>query len=163
MTDPVTVVLVVLVWLVALVASVLGGGLVTQWVLRAAARSGDPGNAPSVPARPRRPGGPASPVDPAAVPVPPPPRTGPLGTEAVKALRGGTWIGILERFAITGCLLAGQPGGIAVVVAVKGLGRYPELREHPVASERFVVGTLASMCWAATVGVAANAVLLLLR
>jgi len=156
MTDPVTAVLVVLVWAVALVASVLGGGRVTQWVLRAAARSGDPG---SVPARPRRPG----PVDPATVPVPPPPRTGPIGTEAVKALRGGTWIGILERFAITGCLLAGQPGGIAVVVAVKGLGRYPELREHPVASERFVVGTLASMCWAATVGVVANAVLLLLR
>ena len=57
---------------------------------------------------------------------------------------------------------AGEPGGIAFVVAIKGLGRYPELREHPVASERFVIGTLASMCWAATVGVAANAVLVAL-
>ncbi len=94
---------------------------------------------------------------------PPPPTTGPIGTEAVKALRGGTWIGILERFAITGCLLAGEPGGIAFVVAIKGLGRYPELREHPVASERFVIGTLASMCWAATLGVVANAVLAALR
>jgi hypothetical protein len=164
MTDPVTVVLVVLVWLVALVASVLGGGVVTQWVLRAAARSGGPTArpAPGPGRRPRRGGGSG---DPSAVPVPPPPppTTGPIGTEAVKALRGGTWIGILERFAITGCLLAGQPGGIALVVAVKGLGRYPELREHPVASERFVIGTLASMCWAATVGVVANAVLVALR
>ena len=98
------------------------------------------------------------------VPVPPPPPTsGTIGTEAVRALRGGTWIGFLERFAITGCLLAGYPSGIAFVVAIKGLGRYPELREHPVASERFVVGTLASMSWAATVGVLADAVLAALR
>ena len=134
----------------------------TQWVLRAAARAGDPARQrPGRAARPRTATGAA---DPAAVPVPPPPppATGPIGTEAVKALRGGTWIGILERFAITGCLLAGEPGGIAFVVAIKGLGRYPELREHPVASERFVIGTLASMCWAATVGVAANAVLVAL-
>ncbi len=159
MTDPVTVVLVVLVWVVALAASVLGGGPVTQWVLRAAARSGGSA-APGAPGGRR-----AAPADPAAVPVPPPPppTTGPIGTEAVKALRGGTWIGILERFAITGCLLAGEPGGIAFVVAIKGLGRYPELREHPVASERFVIGTLASMCWAATLGVVANAVLAALR
>ena len=162
MTDPVSVVLVVVVWVVALAASVLGGGPVTQWVLRAAARAGDPARQrPGRVARPRTATGAA---DPAAVPVPPPPppATGPIGTEAVKALRGGTWIGILERFAITGCLLAGEPGGIAFVVAIKGLGRYPELREHPVASERFVIGTLASMCWAATVGVAANAVLVAL-
>ncbi|QJW38443.1 hypothetical protein FIC82_012270 [Cellulosimicrobium protaetiae] len=154
-----TVVLVVVVWVVALAASVLGGGPVTQWVLRTAARSGDPGRG-----RAGRPRTTAGAVDPATVPVPPPPppATGPIGTEAVKALRGGTWIGILERFAITGCLLAGEPGGIAFVVAIKGLGRYPELREHPVASERFVIGTLASMCWAATVGVAANAVLVAL-
>jgi len=159
-TDPVTVVLVVVVWVVALAVKVLGGGPVTQWVLRAAARSGGSA-APGRAGRPRR----GAPADPAAVPVPPPPppTTGPIGTEAVKALRGGTWIGILERFAITGCLLAGEPGGIAFVVAIKGLGRYPELREHPVASERFVIGTLASMCWAATLGVVANAVLAALR
>ncbi|MGO2179704.1 hypothetical protein, partial [Cellulosimicrobium funkei] len=140
--------------------SVLGGGPVTQGVLRAAARAGGSA-APGRAGRPRR----GAPADPAAVPVPPPPppTTGPIGTEAVKALRGGTWIGILERFAITGCLLAGEPGGIAFVVAIKGLGRYPELREHPVASERFVIGTLASMCWAATLGVVANAVLAALR
>ncbi|MEV7971866.1 hypothetical protein [Cellulomonas sp. NPDC089187] len=73
---------------------------------------------------------------------------------AGERLRGGTWIGILERLAVTGCLLVGQPGGVAVVVAVKGLGRYPELRagDTPGVSERFVIGTLASMLWAGGVG-----------
>lgn len=74
-------------------------------------------------------------------------------------LRGGTWIGILERLAVTGCLVAGYPAGIAFVIAVKGLGRYPELREHPGLSERFVIGTLASMGWAALVGAAARGLL----
>lgn len=78
--------------------------------------------------------------------------SGPAGAQAVAALRGGTWIGVLERLAVTGCLVAGYPAGVAVVVAIKGLGRYPELREHPVASERFVIGTLASMGWAALMG-----------
>lgn len=79
---------------------------------------------------------------------------GPDGAHARSRLRGGTWIGILERVAVTGCLLAGEPGGVAVVIAVKGLGRYPELRsgDDPGVSERFVIGTLASLMWAAGVG-----------
>lgn len=72
-------------------------------------------------------------------------------------LRGGTWIGILERLAVTGTLALGYPEGIAFVIAVKGLGRYPELREHPGLSERFVIGTLASLGWAAALGAAARA------
>lgn len=80
---------------------------------------------------------------------------GPDSDRARAKLRGGTWIGVLERLAITGTLLAGEPGGVAVVVAVKGLGRYPELRagDDPAVSERFVIGTLASLLWAAGVGV----------
>ena len=77
---------------------------------------------------------------------------GPEGSAAVAALRGGAWIGLLERLATTGALLYGEPSAIAVVVAVKGLGRYPELREHPAASERFVIGSLASLTWAAGIG-----------
>jgi hypothetical protein len=72
-------------------------------------------------------------------------------------LRGGTWIGLFERLAVTGTILAGHPEGVAIVVAVKGLGRYPELREHPVASERFVVGTLASLVWAVALGLLGRA------
>lgn len=68
-------------------------------------------------------------------------------------LRGGTWIGMLERAAITGAIIAGFPEGVAVVLAIKGLGRYPELREsHPdkvsPAAERFIIGTLVSYTWA---------------
>jgi hypothetical protein len=77
--------------------------------------------------------------------------------EAMAVLRGGTWIGLLERLSVTGTVLAGHPEGVAIVVAVKGLGRYPELREHPVASERFVVGTLASLVWAVALGLLGRA------
>ena len=41
---------------------------------------------------------------------------------------GGKWIGYLERSAIAAGIVAGYPEVVAVVLAVKGLGRYPELR-----------------------------------
>lgn len=64
-------------------------------------------------------------------------------------LRGGTTIGYLERFALIGAVLAGQSAAVAVIVAVKGLGRFSEL-ENEQARERFIIGTLASLIWAAT-------------
>lgn len=65
---------------------------------------------------------------------------------AGEVLRGGAWIGALERLVIFGTLLAGYPEGIAVVLVVKGLARYPELRagDSPGAAERFIIGTLVS-------------------
>lgn len=66
---------------------------------------------------------------------------------AAEVLRGGAWIGALERAAVTATLVAGWPEGLAVVLAVKGLGRYPELR-HAGAAERFIIGTLSSVLWA---------------
>lgn len=72
---------------------------------------------------------------------------------ARRILRGGAIIGVLERLAVCLAILAGQPVAIAYVVAIKGLGRFAELKETPVAAERFIIGTLASMLWAA--GVAA--------
>ncbi|HHU39798.1 MAG TPA: hypothetical protein GXZ45_11030 [Propionibacterium sp.] len=77
-------------------------------------------------------------------------------------LRGGLWVGILERVAITGAIIAGHPELIAVVVAVKGLGRYPELQQAGGASERFIIGTLASFTVAVAVGLGTVAVLPLL-
>ena len=86
-------------------------------------------------------------ADPAAVGV-----TG--GPQDPTILRGGAWIGALERAAVAGALLVGSVEGLAVVLAVKGLGRFAELRA-PAAAERFIVGTLASGLWAAAcVGVA---------
>jgi len=121
-------------WLAALVVvgalavSVIGGSFLTGGVLRIASRSPDAGDGSG--------------------------NAGPLGEGPQDALRGGTWIGVLERIAVTGALLAGYPAAIGFVIAVKGLGRYPELHRHPAASERFVIGTLASMVWAAAVGLA---------
>jgi hypothetical protein len=76
------------------------------------------------------------------------------GPQDSDILRGGAWIGALERAAVGATLLAGSAEGLVVVLAVKGLGRYAELRS-PAAAERFIVGTLASALWAAAcVGVA---------
>jgi hypothetical protein len=71
---------------------------------------------------------------------------------STEVLRGGLVIGILERSAVVLAILAGQPIAIAYVVAIKALGRYPELKQTPAASERFIIGTLASMLWAAGIG-----------
>jgi hypothetical protein len=70
-----------------------------------------------------------------------------------RILRGGAIIGILERLGVCLAILTGQPVAIAYIVAIKGLGRFAELKETPVAAERFIIGTLASMLWAA--GIAA--------
>ncbi|MFZ2502401.1 MAG: hypothetical protein WAW88_07005 [Nocardioides sp.] len=70
---------------------------------------------------------------------------------AGEILRGGAWIGGLERTAIVAALLAGWPEGIALALAVKGLGRYPELRnqDNTGTAERFLIGTFTSVLWAA--------------
>ena len=74
---------------------------------------------------------------------------------SVRILRGGAIIGVLERLAVCLAILAGEPVAIAYVVAIKGLGRFAELKETPVAAERFIIGTLTSLLWAA--GIAALA------
>jgi len=77
-----------------------------------------------------------------------------------RILRGGAIIGVLERLAVCLAILAGQPVAIAYVVAIKGLGRFAELKETPVAGERFIIGTLSSMLWAAGVAAFTKVVLL---
>ncbi|MCT1639693.1 hypothetical protein [Dietzia cinnamea] len=76
-----------------------------------------------------------------------------------EVLRGGMWIGILERLGLTAAILAGRFELAAVVVAIKALGRYPEIRENPAVSERFIIGTLASLLVAGACGTAGLAVL----
>ncbi|MGZ8743907.1 MAG: hypothetical protein ACXWXO_13400 [Nocardioides sp.] len=82
------------------------------------------------------------------------------GAHAEQVLRGGAWIGAFERTAVFASLVAGWPEGLAVVLALKGLGRYSELRAdagepgRPAApdaggvAERFIIGTFASVLWA---------------
>ncbi|MDZ4091000.1 MAG: hypothetical protein U1D68_07310 [Arthrobacter sp.] len=86
--------------------------------------------------------------------------SGSVSVSSVRILRGGAIIGVLERLAVCLAILAGEPVAIAYVVAIKGLGRFAELKETPVAAERFIIGTLTSLLWAA--GVAALAKVLLL-
>lgn len=84
------------------------------------------------------------------------PEPAPAGstTPPASVLRGGATIGVLERAAISVAAMFGSVEGIAVVLAVKSLGRYPELRE-PGTSERFIIGTFTSVLWAlACAGVA---------
>lgn len=86
------------------------------------------------------------------------------GAHAEEVLRGGAWIGVFERGAVFATLAAGWPEGLAVVLALKGLGRYSELRADASPSlgsgpatarsatggvaERFLVGSFASLLWA---------------
>lgn len=69
---------------------------------------------------------------------------------AGEVLRGGAWIGALERGAVYAALVAGWPEGVALTLGLKGLGRYPELRnqEHTGTAERFIIGTFTSVLWA---------------
>ncbi len=68
-----------------------------------------------------------------------------------EVLRGGTTIGYLERLAVVVAIIAGYPEAIAIVVAVKGVGRFSELAAAE-ARERFIIGTLSSLLWACIVG-----------
>ena len=71
------------------------------------------------------------------------------GTTRVQrtVLRGGAWIGALERLATLGTLLAGWPEGLVAIVAVKAFARYPELSTGQAtgAIERFIIGTSTSL------------------
>jgi hypothetical protein len=70
--------------------------------------------------------------------------------QAGEVLRGGAWLGCLERAAVFATLVAGWPEGIALTLALKGLGRYPELRAGATTgvAERFLIGTFVSLLWA---------------
>jgi hypothetical protein len=72
--------------------------------------------------------------------------------QAAQVLRGGAWIGALERLAVFAGLAAGFPEGVAVVLALKGVGRFPDLRNDGsggATTERFIIGTFTSVLWAA--------------
>ncbi|MFZ1411906.1 MAG: hypothetical protein WAS07_10640 [Micropruina sp.] len=71
-------------------------------------------------------------------------------TAAGAQLRGGAWIGLLERLAIFASLVAGYPEGLAIALALKGLARYPELKATSSgAAERFIIGSFVSVLVAA--------------
>ncbi|QDZ13547.1 hypothetical protein [Humibacter ginsenosidimutans] len=122
----------VLLGLAVLALSVLGGGPATLFVLALASkgtvREGTHGGI--VVDRASVPGGAAEPGE---------------------VLRGGTAIGVFERLATTGSIMAGFPEALAVLVALKSVGRFSEL-DVAEARERFIIGSLVSLVWAAACG-----------
>lgn len=71
-----------------------------------------------------------------------------LEENGVEVLRGGTVIGLLERAAVAAAILSGYPEALAVIIAIKGVGRFSEL-DAAETRERFIIGTLVSWIWAA--------------
>lgn len=113
---------------------IIGGNPLTVWVLDRAAKGDVDGGTHG------------------GILVPAEPATGAKSTTKTReVLRGGTWIGYLERLAIVGAIAVGHFEIIAAVIAIKGLGRFSEL-DAPEARERFIIGTLVSMTWAALCG-----------
>ncbi len=124
----------ILLGMLAVALAVIGGGPVAVLVLDLATNSSVPpgqhGGIMVAPASPRLPSTPSA-----------------VAPERYEVLRGGLTIGILERLAVTGAILAGFPEAIAVVVAIKGVGRFTELAAAE-SRERFIIGTLTSLIWA---------------
>ncbi len=72
---------------------------------------------------------------------------------AAVVLRGGAMIGQLERTATFVGLATGYPEVLAAVIALKGLGRFAELRSATEGTaERFIIGSFASLLWASLLG-----------
>ena len=68
---------------------------------------------------------------------------------AADKLKGGAWIGALERLATYVAVISHFLPGLAIILAVKGLARYPELRaKDPDVAERFIIGTFVSVLMA---------------
>jgi hypothetical protein len=71
--------------------------------------------------------------------------------EGHEVLRGGWVIGYLERIGVVVAVVLGRFEIFAALIAIKGLGRFTEL-DSSVARERFIIGTLTSLTWAAGCG-----------
>ncbi|MBW4095434.1 MAG: hypothetical protein HIU81_08675 [Acidobacteria bacterium] len=147
-------------WALAMVVAALGGWPVTAGVLRLA-RESDARKArtDAVPRNEKTDPAADSTVDDLPEAADTSGMTADDGTRAAdgtEILRGGLLIGVLERLAVALAVLGDQPVAIAYIVAIKGLGRYAELKKTPAASERFIIGTLSSMFWAAAVATAAK-------
>jgi len=75
-----------------------------------------------------------------------------------KGLRdGGATIGMLERCLVLTFVLAANYGAIGLILAAKGLLRYPEIKDtqDQKMPEYILVGTMLSLIWAVVVGLLA--------
>ena len=79
----------------------------------------------------------------------------PTSTASTGVMRGGLMIGVLERALAAAAVALGRGEVLAVIIAVKGLGRIPELKNSRAAGERFIIGTFASLGVGCAVGAVA--------
>ncbi|MFF8768339.1 hypothetical protein ACF07Q_27820 [Nocardiopsis dassonvillei] len=81
--------------------------------------------------------------------------------ERMQSLKGaGAVIGWLERSLIFIFVIIGRPEGLAVVIAVKALARFPDLKEHQKGfAEYFMIGTLCSLGVSAFIGFAVRTII----
>ena len=70
---------------------------------------------------------------------------------ALQAAHRLTSAGSLPDSLAAAAILAGVPEALAVIVAIKGIGRFTEL-DAAEARERFIIGTLVSLSWAGACG-----------
>ncbi|MDK7749818.1 hypothetical protein QP572_05555 [Brevibacterium sp. UMB10442] len=144
----------------ALLAAVAGLP-VTSGVLRLAAREDGAGEndlgeeTPQLESEPSSEQATPEPQDPPADNAEVAPTEEPTVTSGV--MRGGLMIGILERALAAAAVALGRVEVLAVIIAVKGLGRIPELKNSRAAGERFIIGTFASLGVACAVGASAYA------
>ena len=71
----------------------------------------------------------------------------------------GRYIGWLERGLVYTVIVAGMPGGVAVVMAVKTAARFPQFEKEERFVEYYLIGTLASLAIALAAALGARAVL----
>lgn len=61
---------------------------------------------------------------------------------------GGKIIGIFERLAVALAIITAQVSLLAVVVGIKGLARYTDIKSGHLTAEKFIIGTFSSLLWA---------------
>jgi hypothetical protein len=64
-------------------------------------------------------------------------------------LPAGEWLGPLERVVTFACLSLSWPEGVAAVLVLKSWGRLDVIKTSPEAGQRFMIGTMTSVLWAA--------------
>lgn len=71
------------------------------------------------------------------------------GLAQASILPAGEWLGPLERVVTFACLSLSWPEGVAAVLVLKSWGRLDVIKTSPEAGQRFMIGTMTSVLWAA--------------
>ena len=71
----------------------------------------------------------------------------------------GRYIGWLERALVFTVIVAGMPGGVAIVVAVKTAARFPQFEKEERFVEYYLIGTLSSLGIALAAALGSRAIL----